>query len=651
MGSEFSGAHCLSPVPVGHTRVMSDDPRVPKPASDHTVAVNAAHAASLQLEDDWERATRGLIAQHETGAIDGPLGLSWNTAEFDFLREQETAPPTVHPSLWRQARLNAQHGLFEVAENVWQARGYDISNITFIKGTEGWVIIDPLTTSFTARACLDLANATLGERPVTAVIYTHSHVDHYGGILGVTTAEDVDQGRVRVLAPEGFMREAVAENLIAGPVMARRAFYQFGMLLPPGPEGHVDCGLGKATPRAAPDLVAPTEEIALTGTELDVDGVRVVFQNTPGTEAPAEMNFMFPELGALCLAENCTHTMHNALPFRGAQARDTLSWSRYIQETLDLFGSETDVLFSTHHWPRFGRDDAVRYLEIQRDMYRWLHDQTMRRANHGLTMREIAEDLVQPECFATQSHTRGYYGTVSHNAKAVYQRYLGWYDGNPANLNPHPPEDSGSRYVAAMGGAEVVLEEARKAFAAGDYRWAAELLNHLVFADPANEAARLLQADTFEQLGYQSESGPWRDSYLMGAMELRTGDKGLGIGGGRSITDQLDVDMLVDLIGVRLQAENVEGVALETNWYFTDVDERHAIGLDNCAIHHRAGVTTDGAASVACTKADLARLIKGELDVDGFLELASVSASDPAPVVTLLGNLDRFTGVFGIVEP
>jgi alkyl sulfatase BDS1-like metallo-beta-lactamase superfamily hydrolase len=628
------------------------DPRSAKPATNHTVTVNAAHGAALKLDDDWERATRGLVAQHETGEIEGPFGLAWDVKDYDFLREREQAPDSVHPSLWRHGRHNAIHGLFEVADRVWQARGYDISNITFIKGDDGWVVIDPLTTAFTAKACLDLANATLGERRVTTVLYTHSHVDHYGGILGVVDKADVDRGDVRILAPEGFMREAVAENLIAGPAMARRAFYQFGTLLPMGPYGHVDSGLGKGIPRAAPDLIAPTEEINLTGTELMLDGVRVVFQNTPGTEAPAEMNFMFPDLGALCIAENCTHTMHNALPFRGAQARDTLSWSKYIQEALDLFGGDMDVMFSTHNWPRFGHDDAVRYLELQRDMYRWLHDQTMRRANHGMTMREISEDLVQPECFLTQSHTRGYYGTVSHNAKAIYQRYLGWYDGNPANLNPHPPEESAARYVEAMGGRDAVLGEAQRAHDAGDYRWASEVLNHLVFADPEFEAGRLLQADTFEQMGYQSESGPWRDSYLMGAMELRTASKGLGVGGGRSITDQLDVGMLVELIGVRLQSEKVEGVAFEINWHFTDVDEHHAIGLDNCAIHHRAGVTIDGAeASLTSTKTDVARLLRTEIDVDEFLALQSVSAAGEAHVRTLLGNLDTFSGVFGIAEP
>ena len=632
---------------------MSDDPRQPKPASAHTAAVNAAHAAALHLDDvgDLERATRGLIAQHETGLIDGPIGPAWNTADWDFLRAREEAPPTVHPSLWRHGRLNAIHGLFEVADGVWQARGYDISNITFVKGDDGWVIIDPLTASFTARACLDLANATLGERPVTAVIYTHSHADHYGGILGVTDHEAVARGDVRILAPEGFMREAVSENIIAGTAMGRRAFYQFGILLPMSPTGHIDCGLGKGIPRAASDLLAPTEEISLTGTELVIDGVRVVFQNTPGTEAPAEMNFMFPDHGALCIAENCTHTMHNALPFRGAQARDTLGWSKYIQEAIDLFGDGMEVVFSTHNWPRFGNDDARRYLEQQRDMYRWLHDQTMRRANHGMTPREIAEDLVLPACFAAQGHTRGYYGTVSHNSKAVYQRYLGWYDGNPANLHPHTPEHSGARYVAAMGGAERVLELARAAFGEGDYRWVCELLNHLVFAEPANEAARLLQADSFEQLAYQAESGPWRDSYLMGAMELRTGSKGLGVGI-RALTDELDVTMLLDVVGVRLMAEQLEGVRVEMNWHFADVDEDHVIGIDNCAIHHRPGGREEEAdANVRATKAQLAAVLRGELDVDGFLAAEGVSVDDPAPVRTLLGALDSFTGIFGIVEP
>lgn len=628
------------------------EPRDPKPASVHTARVNAAAGAALGFVDDgdWERATRGLVATHPTGAFEGPLGTAWDVAEYDFLRDQEQAPPSVNPSLWRQGRLNSVHGLFEVAEGIWQCRGYDISNITFIAGTDGWIIIDPLTTATTAGACLELANTNLGERPVTAVIYTHSHADHYGGILGVTSREDVDAGNVRILAPEGFLREAVGENLIAGPVMGRRAFYQFGMLVTPGPFGHIDSGLGKTIPRALGDLIGPTEEISTTGTELEVDGVRIVFQSTPGTEAPAEMNFMFPDHGTLCIAENCTHTLHNALPFRGALVRNTLDWSKYIQEAIELFGDDTDTIFSTHNWPRFGRADARRYLEQQRDLYRWLHDQSVRLMNHGNTPREIAEQLEAPECFASQSHTRGYYGTVSHNSKAVYQRYIGWYDGNPANLNPHTPANSSARYLDAMGGADAVVAKAATAYDEGDYRWVVELLNHVVFADPGHEDARLLQADAFEQLGYQAESGPWRDSYLMGALELRTGMKGLGLGI-RAVSDELTVEMLFDLVGIRLDDAAVAGQTATINWRFTDVDEDHVLGLDNCALHHRPGRRgVDADVTISTTKAQLADLLRGDIDLDALLADSTIDGDD-GPIRTVFGTLDSFSGVFGIVEP
>lgn len=629
------------------------DPRQPKSPSDFTVAANAHAGSVLNLDDpaDWERATRGKIAEHPTGAIEGPTGgIAWNTADFDFMRDEPVSPGSVHPSLWRHGRLNAVHGLFEVAKGVWQCRGYDISNITFIEGKNGWIVIDPLTTSATAAACLELANKHLGARPVTSVLYTHSHADHYGGILGVTSREDIAAGNVRILAPEGFLREAVSENLLAGPVMLRRSLYQFGILLPKGPHGHIDCGLGKTIPLAQNDLIGPTEEISLTGTELDVDGVKVIFQNTPGTEAPAEMNFLFPDHGALCIAENCTHTLHNALPFRGAQVRDTLVWSKYIQEALDLFGDRMDLVFSTHNWPRFGQEDARHYLELQRDLYRWVHDQTLRRMNHGETQREIAEDLVLPDCFAKHGHTRGYYGTIHHNAKAVYQRYIGWYDGNPANLNPHTPSESGKRYVDAMGGADAVVAKAQSAFDDGDYRWVCELLNHVVFAEPDHEGARLLQADAFEQLGYQAESGPWRDSYLMAAQELRTAGKGVGANP-RNITDQLDVDMLFDLVGVRLKDDAVGDVDGMVNWTFTDVEEQHVLGLAHRVIHHRPGLSDQqAAADIASTKEDLASVLRGERSIDDMLDAVNVTG-DPSVVRVIFSNLDTFSGLFGIVEP
>ena len=410
------------------------------PASDHTKAAHAAAVARLSFDDpgDLDRASRGLVATHPTGRIEVPTHAVWDTARHDFVRESEEAPDTVHPGLWRQARLNSIHGLFEVADGVWQARGYDISNITFMAGDDGWLIVDPLTTPTTAAACLELANQTLGERPVTAIIYTHSHVDHFGGVHGVTSVDEVEAGNVRIVAPVGFMDEVVSENVIGGPIMARRSMYQFGPLLPVGPQAQVDCGLGIALPLGAPGLIAPTEIITDTGEELTLDGIRVVFQNTPDAEAPAEMNFFFPDKRLLCMAENCTHTLHNLYPIRGAQTRDSLSWSKYIHEALRMWGDDTDAMFASHHWPRFGTDDVREFLELQRDAYRWLHDQTMRRANMGMVPTEIAEDMAMPEVFGSHSHVQGYYGTVSHNAKSVYTRYLGWYDGKPGQPEPPP---------------------------------------------------------------------------------------------------------------------------------------------------------------------------------------------------------------------
>ena len=645
---------------MGHTWPMAYDnavPDLPKPASTHTAARHAQQAAMLNLDDpgDWERATRGLIATHPTGVIHHGDHVAWNIGARDFLRgpHAETAPETVHPSLWRQGRLNSIHGLFEVADGIWQARGYDISNLTFLAGKDGWVLVDVLTSGATAAACLELANQTLGSRPVTAVIYTHSHADHFGGILGVTSEEAVNRGDVRIIAPEGFLKEAVSENIIAGPAMARRSGYMFGSLLPPSVHGHVDSGLGVVTPSAPPGLLAPTEEIATTGTELDVDGIRIVFQNTPGGEAPAEMNFLFPDKRVLCMAENCTHTMHNALTPRGAQVRDTLGWSKYINEAIDLFIDDTDTLFSTHHWPRFGQDDARQFLITQRDLYRWLHDQTMRLANHGHTPDEIAERLQLPDCFAAQSHTREYYGTVSHNSKAVYQRYLGWFDGNPANLNPHPPEESGRRYVAAIGGSDAVLVQAQTAMDDGDYRWAAQLLNHLVFAEPTNSAARNLQADAFEQLGYQAESGPWRNFYLTGALELRAGGPQSVGRGGRAMTNALTIEMIFDALGVRLNAEAVEGQKVTLNWRFPDINENHVLGLANCALHHRPHCHDPEAdATLTLDKRTLGLILTGSLSPLQAIEQDVLAIDgDPQAVVTLLGSLDQFEGNFAISEP
>ena len=633
---------------------MSDLDNLAKDATTPTVRKNAAATALMSFDDeaDFERAEQGLIATLPEGTVKIDDHVVWDCARYDFLRNNDEAPETVHPGLWRQGRLNAIHGLFEVMDGVWQVRGYDISNLTLIAGKTGWILVDVLTTAATAEACLKLANDQLGERPVKAIIYTHSHADHFGGILGVTTPEEVDRGDVRIIAPEGFLEEVVNENVIAGAAMARRAMYQFGLFLSPGPRGHIDNGLGKALPFSPSGLIAPTEIIDSTGIELDIDGVRVVFQNTPDAEAPAEMNFWFPDYRMLCMAENCTHNMHNLYPIRGAQTRDALAWSKYINEALDLWGDNSDVLIATHHWPRFGTEDLKHFLVKQRDVYRWLHDQTMRLANRGWTPNEIAEALELPECFASDSHVQGYYGTVSHNVKSVYNKYLGWYDANPAHLNPHPPVDTSTKYVEFMGGPDQVLRQAKKSFEAGDYRWVAQVVNHLVFADPSHQAARELQADAFEQLGYQAESGTWRNAYLYGAHELRNGSPNVTIGRGRQIAHAMTAEQLFDSIGVRLSTKALCDLDIEINWTFSDLNEHHVLGISNCAIHHLPDRQTSSAvASVILNRHVLADALGGLVSFSDSLAQGDIAIDgDQAVVLELFDLLTDFL-LFPIIEP
>jgi alkyl sulfatase BDS1-like metallo-beta-lactamase superfamily hydrolase len=629
-------------------------------ATEHTIRANAAAGTRIPDASDLVRVRRGHIASLTSATIDGPDGRrAFSIAAYEFLRTGDPAPDTVNPNLWRHAVLNAHHGLFEVIDGVWQVRGYDISNITFIRGSTGWIVIDPLTSEHTARASLKLINDHLGTRPVTAVIYTHSHTDHFGGVLGVTSRAEVDSGACRIIAPEHFMRETIGENVIAGPAMARRATYQFGPLLPIGPRGHVDCGLGTAVPTSPPTLLAPTEEITRTGQELTIDGVRVVFQLTPETEAPAEMNFYFPDLKALCMAENCSHTMHNLVPIRGAQVRNALNWSKYINESLQLFGAETNVLFTSHNWPRWDNDDVRQFLVLQRDLYKWIHDQTMRHANKGLTPLEIAELLELPEEFQRHEHTRGFYGDLVHNAKAVYQRYLSWYDGNPANLHKLPPSEVGRRYVELAGGFPSMLAHAQSAFDRGEYRWVAEIMNHAVFADPSNEEARALQASALEQLGYQAESATFRNAFLMGAMELRKGPPSNPNPNvrARSLVREMSIEQVFDTIAVRTMSENLGGVDVKINWSFSDmsgtVDERWVLGVSNRTIFSTRGShASDAVTTVTMTRAKFLDVILQDTTfVDAITAGDIVVDGDAQALMTVFGNLDVFSMGFPIVEP
>jgi len=610
-------------------------PEIPSaPAATASQATSQAMAEVrplLENDDrkDFEFAERGFIATRTDPHIRDESGKIVSTlSSYDFLKE--AAPGTVNPSLWRQARILTKHGLFKVSDRIYQVRGFDVSTVSFIDAGTGWIVVDPLTTVETARAALDLVSEHLGERPVLAVIYSHSHVDHFGGVLGVVSREAVEAGRVRVIAPDGFLEHTVSENVIAGPAMTRRGRFQFGMTLPCGPEGEMTSGLGPRIPVGKVALIAPTDIIKATGQEMTLGDVRLVFQLTPGTEAPAEMNFYLPQLRAVFMAENANLTMHNLLPARGALVRDAKAWADYLTEAIRLFGDKSDILFAAHGIPRFGQGEIVDFLTKHRDAYKFLHDQTVRLMNAGLTGSEIAEVLKLPDVLARQWYNRGYYGTMSHNSKAVYQRYLGWYDANPANLWPLPPEPAAKRYVEAMGGAKAVMDRAKAAADEGEYRWAATLLNHLVFADETNTAARELLASVYTQLGFQSEAGTWRNIYLTGAQELRSGVlKVPQMVISEEFLAAMPTSMLLDFAAVRVNPDKAAAQAFMLNVELTDRKEQHLITVRNGVLVHEQGFSDPKAgATVRMSRPDLLmtvfakvpiglKVAKGDIQIEG----------------------------------
>jgi alkyl sulfatase BDS1-like metallo-beta-lactamase superfamily hydrolase len=577
-------------------------------------AANAALLAGLPLDDvaDFEDARRGFVGRLDPCIIRAADGrVVWDNDSYRFVAGD--APDTVNPSLWRQSILVAMDGLFEVVPGIYQARGMDLSNVTFVEGESGVLVIDPLISTETATAALALYREHRGERPVVGVIYTHSHIDHFGGVKGVTSQADVDAGRCVIIAPEGFVEHSVAENVYAGPAMGRRAGYMYGATLERSPHGQVGAGLGQTTSTGTVSLILPTDTITVTGEERVVDGIRMEFQVTPGTEAPAEMNLLFPDHAALCMAENTTHTLHNLLTLRGALVRDPNVWARYITEAIDRFVDRSDVVFASHHWPTWGRDRLRGYLELQRDLYAYLHDQTLRMLNKGMVGSEIAEAMLMPPALERAWHARGYYGSVSHNVKAIYQRYMGWYDGNPAHLWQHTPTEAATRYVAAMGGADAVLAVAHEAFAAGDFRWVVELLNHAIFADPANEAAKALQADAFEQLGFGAENGTWRSVYLAGATELRHGNFGTPAQtAAADLIAALSPAQLFDAIAIRVDGPRAWSETLSIGVVLEDAGISYRLDLRNGVLVHREAPVHGADLTITTSRAALPGLLVGQ---------------------------------------
>lgn len=592
---------------------------------------------------DFEFAAQGFIGTRSDPLIKDASGkVVYDLSGYDFLNGD--APESVNPSLWRQARLVTRHGLFKVAERIYQVRGFDVSTVTFIVGDTGYIVVDPLVSTEVAKAALDLVREKLGDKPVVGVIYSHSHADHFGGAGGVIAAADAESGAVKVIAPPGFLEHAISENVIAGVAMGRRARYQFGITLPRGIEGEVTSGLGPALSRGSLSLIAPNVLVSKTGEEITVDGVTMQFQLTPGTEAPAEMNFYLPQFRAVFMAENANATMHNILTPRGALVRDAKAWADYLTESIRLWGDKSDIMFGAHGIPRFSMAAITDFLSKHRDAYKYLHDQSVRLMNGGLTGSEIAEVIRLPDVLAHEWYNRGYYGTMSHNSKAVYQRYMGWYDGNPASLNPLPPVAAAQKYIAAMGGADAVMAKAQEASNAGDYRWAAMLLNHVVFADGDNAAAREALAAVYTQMGYQAEAGTWRNIYLSGAQELRHGVAQLPPTTiNADFLKAMPTTMLLDYAAVRLNPTRAAGKRIVLNIVLSDRNERHAITIENEVMIHEEGVTIAGAdATVTMARPDfLQTLLAG----------VPVGLKTTTGAITSEGNGDAYGELAALIDP
>lgn len=633
-------------------------PVAPKPPTAVTRAANHAVLNELPFKDkqDFEDAQRGLIARPDLAAMRaayGNVGASVGALRAQ-VSDDKAAPDTVNPSLWRNSQLLTNYGLYKVTDRIYQVRGLELANMTLVQGDTGWIILDTLTTAEAAKAAFEFVSQQLGRRPIVAVVISHSHVDHYGGIRGIVDEADVKAGKVRIITPEGFVEEAVSENVIAGNAMSRRATYMGGASLPVNSQGRLAAGLGILSAPGTVTLLPPTDTVSKDGQEMTIDGVKMVFQLTPGTEAPAEMNTWFPQFKAMWMAENTTNTLHNLLTLRGAQVRDATKWVDGINATIAKYGSDVEVKFQSHHWPMWGHDRIIDYFEKQRDVYKYIHDQSVRLMNEGYVGTEISEALKLPPELANYWPNRGYWGTVKHNTRAVYQRYLGYYDSNPSSLDPLPPAAAAKKYVEYMGGEVAILARAQRDFDKGEYRWLAEALRQVVYANPANKEARNLLADTYEQLGYQAEAPTWRAEYLQGAFELRN-----GVPNTRRVQtaspdtiQAMPAEMLFDYMAVRLNGPKAAGKHLVLNVELTDLKQQYALEVKNGVLNYFPKTMPKADATLKLNKVMLERLQRKDLTVDQATASGDLALSGRREAFDqLLAMLDTFPSWFGVVTP
>ena len=636
-----------------------------KPATEITAQKNAEVYQLLDFSDEQESefASRGFIAAPETLTIQAENGMTiWSQDAYSFVRENETAPDTANPSLWRNTRQNALYGLFQVTDDIYQVRGYDVSNITFIRSAHGWIVMDCASSRYTAAAALELFRSEMGSDPIVAIVISHAHVDHYGGIEGLISAEDaadpslpLDQqiasGKTAIIVPQGFVDAVMKENVFVGNAMKRRATYQYGSFLPYNEQGRLSVGIGLTVPQSGTGYIAPTCEITEELAEMEIDGVKAVFQLTPGTESPAEMNTYFPEKKALWMAENCTGTMHNLYTLRGAEVRDANDWARYITEAQMLF-ADAEVVFQSHNWPHWGRDVVNEYLTNTAAVYKFMHDQTLLYINEGYTADEIAEMIQLPEALEKVWYTRQYYGTLKHNVKAVYQKYMGWYDANPVNLDALEPTEYAKKLVEYLGDADKVLEMARADYAKGEYQWVAEITNALVFADPTNQDARYLCADALEQLGYQAESGAWRNAYLVAALELRNGTENypqtgrIGVG---TTAQGMDAQTMLDYMGIMLDAEKLADRSFTVHLKL-EGDEDYLLKIHHGVLLYYKGVPEEGAdLTLSTVRAGILAIANG--DSESIEKLVTVEGGDQALFTAMCESMTAPALYFHIVEP